>query len=263
MPKKNRNILIGVVAVVVIVGFVWFIIKSHSAPGASNGVAQNGTSTSNTATSSNQIIAKTAPAILKRVSPPTAVLSPASSAQLVLGENNTIQWNRAANITGGIYIVNAADGSTVGWILGQTGPQQTSYSWNTRDIFAGRTDPAKKDITLGTYIIKIMFDSPQDPTITSGAFSIISPAQVQIPTHTVDIVNGVFVSVPLTVKRGDKIILANHDTIAYPILASSFFPSFTIPAGESYTIDTSPLSPGPYVFYATSYPALRLPITVQ
>ena len=80
-----------------------------------------------------------------------------------------------------------------------------------------------------------MFDSPQDPTITSGAFSIISPAQVQIPTHTVDIVNGVFVSVPLTVKRGDKIILANHDTIAYPILASSFFPSFTIPAGESYT----------------------------
>ena len=144
MPKKNRNILIGVVAVVVIVGFVWFIIKSHSAPGASNGVAQNGTSTSNTATSSNQIIAKTAPAILKRVSPPTAVLSPASSAQLVLGENNTIQWNRAANITGGIYIVNAADGSTVGWILGQTGRQQTSYSWNTRDIFAGRTVSCEK-----------------------------------------------------------------------------------------------------------------------
>jgi plastocyanin len=173
-----------------------------------------------------------------------------------------IQWDKAANITGGIYLVNSANGSVVGWILPQTGPNQTSYPWNTRDLLVSRTSPTKITVPVGTYIIKVMFDSPQDPSITSAPFSIIPESQAQTLSASAAISNGAFVPASLTVRKNTKIVFTNKDQISYQILVSSFSP-FSITAGGSYILDTTSLSPGPYALYSTAYPALRMNITVQ
>jgi plastocyanin len=193
---------------------------------------------------------------------PSVIIAPAQNAQWIFGQHNTIQWNEAANITGAIYLADAATGKTIGWILQETGPNQTSFSWNTRDLLLSRTSPSGITVSAGTYVVKVMFDSPQDPTLTSAPFSIIYPNQAQIPTHDANIANGVFSPTTLTVTRGDKIVLTNQDAQAYQILISSFSP-FPVPAGGSYTLDTTPLSPGPYVFYSSSNPTLRMTATVQ
>src|SRR5690348_11486922 len=46
---------------------------------------------------------------------------------------NPIQWSRAAGVSGQIILLNATTYALVGVIAPSTGPQQTSFTWNTRD----------------------------------------------------------------------------------------------------------------------------------
>ena len=266
MSKKQYIILIvACVAIGLWALLTWLLFKSPSTPPSlSEIIAQSQTSTNSTTASSSS---GATPSVkntgdLEKVVPPSTVSAPSSNAPWVFGTTNTIQWNRAANITGGIYLEDAANGKIVGWILEQAGPQQTSFPWDTRDVFLSRSSPLKQDISAGSYVIKVMFDSPEDPTITSQPFSIIYPNQVQIPTYTVGITNGVFSPGTLSVKRGDKVVFNNYDPVNYSIVNSSFSP-FSIQAGSSYTFDTAPLSSGPYVLYSESIPTLRMTVTVQ
>ena len=193
---------------------------------------------------------------------PSIVSAPAANARWVFAEQNTIQWDKPANITGGIYLVNAATGATVGWILQQTGPNQVSFPWNTRDIQTSRTSPTKITVPVGTYIVKVMFDSPQDPTITSAPFTIIAPNQAQVSTANVAIAKAAFSPASLTVKRGTKITFTNSDQAGYQVLVSGYSP-FSIAAGGSYIFDTTSLSPAPYALYSATDPGLRMTVTVQ
>ncbi len=128
--KKYLGIIVAVV--VVAVGGIWLFMKGSSpAPLKQPEVPVTTTSeTSTPGTNPGAVSGAQPTATVPKTSAshPTTILSPASSAQWVFSQPNTIQWDEAAKITGGIYLVNAANGSVDNWILGQTGPSQTSFS---------------------------------------------------------------------------------------------------------------------------------------
>ena len=261
--KKNQQIVLLAIVIVVLVVLVWFVFRASPSPATPSNTVGNATSTMVNATNSQAVAPSGKPPVKGAViSPPQTVIAPTANARWIFGESNTIQWDKAAKITGGIYLVDAATGKTVGWLLTQTAGAQTSFPWNTRDLLQSRTNPTKTTVPVGTYIVKVMFDSPEDPTITSAPFSIIYPSQVQIPAYTANIYGITFTPTSLTAKRGGKITFINNDQSAYALTLSGFTP-INIPAGSSYTFDTTPLSPGPYVFYSVIYPTLRLNVTVQ
>jgi len=86
---------------------------------------------------------------------------------------NSISWTKAPNVTGYIYLVDATTKNFVGVIIPQTGTLQTSYSWNTRDLLLSRTNPLKKDVTPGSYIVEMAFDANHLPLISSPVFTIV------------------------------------------------------------------------------------------
>ncbi|MDR3402405.1 MAG: hypothetical protein P4L99_07895 [Chthoniobacter sp.] len=100
------------------------------------------------------------------------ILAPASGDAWKVGNFDSISWSRAANITGEIDLLDAVTRKFVGVITSNTGPQQTSYSWDTRQIYLERYGALKKDIVPGTYIVQMQFDGNNLPDITSGAVTI-------------------------------------------------------------------------------------------
>ncbi len=197
--------------------------------------------------------------------PPVAqitITSPAQDAAWVLQNQNTITWNQAAGSPGGIYLLNAGTGAIVGWIEQQVSATQTSFSWNTRDVFVSRTSPIKADVPAGRYRIALTFSSTRYPTVTSQTFSIIPLAEAQVATSTIVIQGTSFSPVSITVAKGTELLFVNHDTTSYKISASTVA-TITVGASASQTFDTSILSPGNYIFYSTIYPTLRLSITVK
>ncbi len=195
-----------------------------------------------------------------------SILSPVALDKWVIGQNNLIRWSGAAKISGSIYLVNALiknESVPVGWIIPNIGPQQTSYTWDTRDVFLSRTNPAKKNLETGTYIIKIKFDSKVMPEVSSPTFSIIYPSEVVIPVYDVHINNFKFSPPTLTLKKGDKIKITNDDAVELRVLLSSFSP-FVLKPGESFVFDTSVFSSGGlYTFYSDVYSSMVLKVTVQ
>ena len=86
------------------------------------------------------------------------LITPISGNVWTIGGQNSIAWSAPANITGEIDLVNAATKEFVGVILSETGPNQTSYSWDARSIYLARYSPDQKDVVPGTYAIRIHFD---------------------------------------------------------------------------------------------------------
>lgn len=275
MPNKKGLIFIIVLMAVWAV-LTWFVFRLPQSPVP---VVQNQTSTppgGAQAVSGNNAAAipgggtvskpPTVPATTasKPASSGNYIISPAAGAQWVFEQANLIQWAKGAGVTGNIYLVNAADGTVAGWLIQQTNAHDTSFNWNTRDLYISRTSPIKKDVKPGKYIIKISFNSPQQPPLASAPFSIILPEQAQVSVGTLTIQNGVFSPNSISVKRGSKLIFANKDQATYHITISSFGVPFTLEPGGSYTFDTSPLSEGgTYAFYSASSSALRASVVIQ
>jgi len=61
-------------------------------------------------------------------------------------------------ITGEIDLVNASTKQFIGIILAETGPKQTSYTWNAEQVYLGRYSADEKAVIPGTYSIRIHFD---------------------------------------------------------------------------------------------------------
>ena len=95
---------------------------------------------------------------------------------------------------------------------------------------------------------------PQEPTapVTSAS------------TYNVSIQNFAFGPKSVTVKRGDKIIFQNRDTVGHTATSDTGkFDSGILANGASFTLDTSNLAPGSYPYHCTPHPNMTATIVVQ
>lgn len=265
---KLAGVVVGIVAIILV---VWSYVKSPAAPAVANpnfvseqqnvsGTAANAgtptTGTGNTAAPIQSPITTSKGAI--------TFVSPATNDQWILQTTHTIKWNRAAGAPDGtISLIDATTGTVVGWIQQQILPQQTSFSWNTRDIFPSPTGPLKNDVSTGKYRIVLTFNSPNAPRVIGPAFSLISAAQAETMATVVAIQGASFSPASITVTQGTKLTFVNNDTVNYQIVVSATAAPFAVTPSASHTFDTSILSPASYAFYSTAYPSLRLSVTVK
>ncbi len=99
-------------------------------------------------------------------------VTPVPGETWTIAKQNPIQWSRAGGVSGEISLLDASTKALVGVILPQTGPNQTSYAWNTRDIFLSRTNPLKKNVEPGRYVVRISWDGNNLSPITSEPITI-------------------------------------------------------------------------------------------
>lgn len=190
LGNVGKVILVGVVAaafiiIVVIYGMSGSSNNSDAPAGSTTGTAGSGAAvTANSPMQTPTVVAQTGqttgqmdaanqPAKSKAPSPKIiTIITPVQGDVWTIGTDNLISWNQAGGISGDIYLADAQTGAFVGVILPQIGPQQTSYTWNTRDLLLDRTNPLKKDVTPGNYVLKIAYDGNDVPLATSPAFTI-------------------------------------------------------------------------------------------
>ena len=151
----------------------------HGAPTGSNtnsGAAVTAQAPAQTATGTTAANVSSNPST-RTIKPATSVvihfITPVKDDIWNVGTQNIISWDKAGNISGSLSLIDAATGQFVGVILPQVGTGQTSYAWNTRDILLSRTNPLKKDVTPGTYKIKLSYDGNNIQPIVSPPFTII------------------------------------------------------------------------------------------
>jgi len=176
----NRGKFAILIIIAVLVAVLFFTLgrggnpaSAPAAPGTSLGNDMTPTNTQELSApnatgsdASSALQTKAAPAT------PIQLITPVSNDQWKFGQSNPISWNHEAGVTGEIDLLNAQTHALVGIVLSEIGPHQTSYSWDTRQIYLARYNPLKKDVTPGTYMIRIKFDGNNLPTLTSPAFTI-------------------------------------------------------------------------------------------
>lgn len=263
-PKKSL-ILVGLI--VVVVGIAMFMLKSPGgapAPGSQT-PGTEGEGVHLTAPSGGQG-ATQKPTTGGVPKPPSVksgitVFSPAADDRWVVGELHAILWSRAADISGGMSLLNANTKEVVGWINSNLGGGQTFFTWDTQSVFLARNSGYKKNIDPGRYIVKIQFDGNL-ASIQSAPFSVIFPSQVQFETRNISITGAVFDPKTTTVTRGDLVVFTNKDSVSYRI-NMSIFDAFTLDPGASYTFKTQQAPPGSYEFYSEAYSTLRGALIVK
>lgn len=251
MNKFSPKIWFGIGAIVLLLLIVLLSggkSQSPVAPGATENPASSVVAPSQTGGGNS---GGTSPVSPRPVSQSArTVTSPLGGAQWVIGPLHTISWSKAAGEKGAIYLVDAVSKATVGVIDSETGPSQTSFSWDTQNLYANRYGGLVKKVTRGSYIVKIVFDRVQG-TIESGVFSIIAPEEVKINTYQVSISGFAFSPSVTNVRKGDKITFTNNDqSLTYEIFFSTvggLGPSMLAP-GQSITFTLNlPAGTYPYV----------------
>ena len=187
-------------------------------------------------------------------------VSPVSGDKWVFDQNHDITWNKASGRTGTISLLDAQTKGVSGWAPIALGMHHTSYTWDTKTVALGRTNPAKKEVARGTYIFRIAFDGPVAGA-DSAPFTVIYPSDAQVPVKTITTQGTVFSPSTLTLTKGDKLTFTNKDSITYKIWISNF--SVTVAGGTSVTFDTSVLTLGSHTLFSDTYGSLRGTLTVQ
>lgn len=100
------------------------------------------------------------------------LLTPISGNVWTIGGANPIAWDNPADVTGEIDLVNANTKEFIGVILSETGPKQTSYTWDARSIYLARYSADMKDVVPGVYSIRIHFDGNGLGDLVSGPITI-------------------------------------------------------------------------------------------
>ncbi len=252
--KKSLIIALAVVVVGVILFFFVFSNRQAQAPyAAPTGTEQAGGNAP-------------APQAPNYQGPPTypaiPILSPKAGDVWAIGTLHTISWSAVPEFTGSIYLVDMKTGLTVGWILSNTDPKQTSYGWDTQSVYLARNSGLKKDLAVGTYEIKIQFDNARYPVSESSIFTVVYPEQIKVATYTVTAQNYAFSPKNLTVKQGSKVAFVNKDSVAHNIAIGNLSP-LPLPVGGSVTLDTSVLTPATYNYYCTIHPSMTGTLIVQ
>jgi len=102
-----------------------------------------------------------------------------------------------------------------------------------------------------------------------GCLARPTPAPTPTPmpstsTFNVSIQNFAFGQKSLTVKKGDRIIFQNRDTVGHTATSDTGkFDSGMLANGASYTLDTANLAPGSYPYHCTPHPNMTATIIVQ
>lgn len=267
MFGKQTKILAAAIAIIVIF-VIYYAIKQEApqeqAADTTNGevyTPENNPTESPTTKSPSQVKAPSAPS--KPAVPQTGIYitSPAAGEKWVIGQNNTIKWSEEGGFKGFIYLANAGTKEIVGWINSETGPHQTSYVWDARDLFISRYNPNKQAARVGNYIIGVGFESKKQPAI-SGVFEIIYPSAAAIDNYNIVIKDYAATPPALKVKKGSKLIFFNQDQITHHMQTGTTI--FPVAPNESFTFNTDILFPGTYEFYSEQYPTTtRVIVTVQ
>jgi plastocyanin len=79
----------------------------------------------------------------------------------------------------------------------------------------------------------------------------------------VSISNFAFASASLTVNKGDKIVFTNRDSVGHTVTSDSGKFDGAVAAGQSFTLDTSNLTPGNYPYHCTPHPFMTGMIVVK
>jgi hypothetical protein len=193
MDKLNRTskMLLGA-GVLIIVVLIFVSVYAHR--GQSSGSTGNATSTENATTSNEQALNNMATTTTSTASAPSSgvthprppvtkpivvvppvvikLITPVANDQWKIGASNSISWNPAGNFSGEIDLVDGTTHAFIGVIFSETGAQQTSYSWNTRQYALGRYSPLSKEVVPGSYAVSLKFDGNNLPTLISPTFTI-------------------------------------------------------------------------------------------
>jgi len=182
LSNVGKWALVGVGVVVVIVLAFMFGGKQNQAPAADNsGVTASSTPGATASSTQNPTSSTTGTGVGVTVGTPHPVrppaivihfITPVVNDRWIFGKQNPIVWDREGGVTAEIDLLDANTMATVGVITSETGPHQTSYTWDTRQIYLARYNPLKKDIVPGTYLIQIKFDGNGLSSITSPAFTV-------------------------------------------------------------------------------------------
>jgi hypothetical protein len=184
MSKLSNVSKIVIVAVIVVIVIVFAIVygMGNSNPGPSTAANNTSTGASVTANSPSQTpptgVPSTTPShslTAAQKSPTPLVLkmiTPVKNDAWTIGTQNMISWNKPGGFSGSISLIDVNSNQSVGIILPQVGPNQTSYTWNTRDLFLDRSSASKKTVTAGTYVIQIIYDGNNVAPLTSPVFTI-------------------------------------------------------------------------------------------
>lgn len=266
MITKEIKIIAGLIALVIIFA-VYIAFRPAALP--TEEVPMPGISTTTTAfdvSGTQQQPAQQTPrapsAQTKQPAPGSMyITSPQIGERLIIGKNLTISWNKESGFKGFVYLADVSTGAVVGWINSEIGPHQTSYIWNTNDLFTARYSPTKKSVGVGRYKIVVGFDSKQAP-ISSGEIEVIYPSQATIDAYNIIIENFSATPASLTVKKGSALNFTNRDSSSHRIHAASIV--FQVAPNETYVFDTNILFPGVHEFYSEQYPTTaRISVTVQ
>jgi hypothetical protein len=172
---KVIGLIAGIVAVAAVSAFIYMRATPtpqgiDSSMTATNGAPGSVSATGSVATQPSQNPSGGAPVAGAVIT--VHLLTPITGNVWTVGKANPIAWDKAAQTTGEIDLVNASTKKFVGIILAETGPKQTSYTWDAREIYLGRYSADEKAVAPGIYSIRIHFDGNNLGDLISGPITI-------------------------------------------------------------------------------------------
>jgi len=191
----------------------------------------------------------TTPSVTPPTSAPSAgvassfVLIPSAGESWTLGKSHEIRWNKNSGTPGSIALVNAATDSIVGWIAPSITAREVAYNWDTSGVQLTQTNPAKKNVTPGTYYIRIIFSGGKTD-IRSDNFNLISGENENILSTKIKIANRLFSPNFVSLKKGEKVIIINDNQNDNETILMGGVAIEVLSPRHSYLIDTSKMSPG-------------------
>jgi plastocyanin len=253
--KQKILIAAGIVALVVVVAFIVLGARKGTAPGTETG-------------GSDSLPGAPVGDGQRPVTKPTgqpkftvSVTSPLAGAKWEIGKLNTISWNKAAGVSGIIYLMTKA-GAVSGVILPTIGPDQTSYSWDTTYVAVSATNASRNSVVPGEYKIRLVFSGNNLPVTDSGVITLVRPGTPEM-VSAVAMQGYAFVPKNFSVPKGQKVTFTNKDSVQHHLAVTGVLNSIPLNSGESYTLDTSSLQAGKtYSIFCDLHPDMTGTMTV-
>jgi len=179
--SQTGKLIVLAIVIIVVIAVVAILVGYNGAPSvvtnppgsAGTSTSTGGTPTGTTATnpSTGTAVPSGGTATPPKTSP-ILFVTPIPGETWTINTQNPVQWSHEAGVNGEIELLDASTYKLVGVILPVAGPHQTSYTWNTRDLFQGLTSPVKTTVVPGRYVIRIIFTGNHVPTVTSQPINI-------------------------------------------------------------------------------------------
>jgi hypothetical protein len=181
LSNVGKVVIVAIVAVILIVAAIVYGTGSNS---GQNVAINSATSTGTNSPASTSTTPPTTPAVksvtqgpapvatVKITSPVIAFVTPVKNDIWKIAAYDDISWTKPGKISGSLSLIDGDTGQFIGVILPQVGPNQTSYTWNTRDLLLDRTSPLGKTVVPGTYKIRLSYDGNGIQPLTSPVFTI-------------------------------------------------------------------------------------------